>query len=129
MILYSAAGRARGRYSVLFDWVGWTLFPPRGCSTWRPWSTDGRKRRTWTTDDAANGGEPCAAARPLSLDELVELLSRGLALPPPYAALHQRAERLLEAAGSTLPPLDAGVEAAERTRRDWQRHECYRAPL
>ena len=46
----------------------------------------------------------------------MELLSRGLALPPPYAALHQRAERLLEAAGSTLPPLDAGVEAAERTR-------------
>ena len=79
--------------------------------------------------DAAHGGEPRAAARPLSLDELVELLSRGLALPPPYAALHQRAESLLDAAGSTLPPLDAGVEAAERTRRDWQRHECYRAPL
>ena len=79
--------------------------------------------------DAANGGQPRAAARPLSLDELVELLSRGLALPPPYAALHQRAESLLDAAGSTLPPLDAGVEAAERTRRDWQRHECYRAPL
>ena len=53
----------------------------------------------------------------------------GLALPPTYAALHERAERLLEAAGSTLPPLDAGVGAAERTRRDWQRDEWCRAPL
>ena len=81
--------------------------------------------------DAANGGQPAprAAARPLSLDELVELLSRGLALPPPYAALHERAERLLEAAGGTLPPLDAGVGAAERTRRDWQRDEWCRGPL
>ena len=81
--------------------------------------------------DAANGGQPVprAAARPLSLGELVELLSRGLALPPPYAALHERAERLLEAAGSTLPPLDAGVGAAERTRRDWQRDEWCRVPL
>ena len=81
--------------------------------------------------DAANGGQPAprATARPLSLGELEELLSRGLALPPPYAALHERAERLLEAAGSTLPPLDAGVGAAERTRRDWQSNEWCRWPL
>ena len=81
--------------------------------------------------DAANGGQPAprATARPLSLGELEELLSRGLALPPPYAALHERAERLLEAAGSTLPPLGAGVGAAERTRRDWQRNEWCRWPL
>ena len=66
-------------------------------------------------------------SRPLSLGEVIELLSQGRALPPPYGALRARAEGLLEAAGSTIPTLDAGTSAAERVRRDWVRVEWYRS--
>lgn len=64
---------------------------------------------------------PPSQFRPLSLGELGDLLGSGRELPPPYAELRRRAGAMLDAAGPTVPALADGVDAAERTRRDWQR--------
>lgn len=72
-------------------------------------------------DASSPSSLPRSQPRPLSLGELGELLGSGRELPPPYAELQRRAGAILDAAGPTVPTLAGGIDAAERTRRDWQR--------